>query len=68
MGSVWLAEHLTLGSEVAIKVLEPANALAIEARAWAEELGLGFTRVPALNTAPGLIDALAAAVRRALFR
>ena len=26
MGSVWLAEHLTLGSEVAIKVLEPANA------------------------------------------
>ncbi len=26
MGSVWLAEHLTLGSEVAIKVIEPANA------------------------------------------
>jgi ferrochelatase len=42
--------------------------LAIEAKAWADELGLGFTRVPALNTAPGLIDALAAAVRRALFR
>jgi protoporphyrin/coproporphyrin ferrochelatase len=42
--------------------------LAIEAKAWADELGLGFTRVSALNTAPGLIDALAAAVRRALFR
>jgi ferrochelatase len=42
--------------------------LAIEAKAWADELGLGFTRVPALNAAPGLIDALAAAVRRALFR
>jgi serine/threonine protein kinase len=26
MGSVWLAEHLTLGSEVAIKVIEPAAA------------------------------------------
>lgn len=42
--------------------------LAIEAKAWADEVGLRFTRVPALNSAPGLIDALAAAVRRALFR
>lgn len=42
--------------------------LAIEAKSWAEERGLAFTRVPALNTSPELTDALAAAVRRALFR
>ena len=40
--------------------------LDIEARAWASALGLGFERVPALNTAPGLIDALAAVATRAL--
>lgn len=40
--------------------------LDIEARAWANELGLGFERVPALNTAPGLIEALSAVARRAL--
>jgi len=42
--------------------------LDVEAEAWARELSLDFTRVPALNAAPSLIDALAAAVRRALFR
>jgi len=40
--------------------------LDIEARAWADDLGLGLERVPALNVAPGLIDALSAVVRRAL--
>jgi protoporphyrin/coproporphyrin ferrochelatase len=40
--------------------------LDIEARAWASSLGLGFERVPALNTAPGLIEALSAVALRAL--
>ncbi len=40
--------------------------LDIEARAWAGALGLGFERVPALNAAPGLIDALASVAERAL--
>jgi len=40
--------------------------LDIEAKAWAGELGLEFTRVPALNTAAPLISALAAVARRAL--
>jgi ferrochelatase len=40
--------------------------LDIEARAWANTLGLGFERVPALNSAPGLIDALASVALRAL--
>jgi ferrochelatase len=40
--------------------------LDIEARAWATALGLGFERVPALNTAPGLIAALSAVALRAL--
>jgi len=40
--------------------------LDIEALAWAKGLGLGFERVPALNTAPGLIDALSAVALRAL--
>jgi len=40
--------------------------LDIEARAWASALGLGFERVPALNSAPGLIDALASVALRAL--
>jgi protoporphyrin/coproporphyrin ferrochelatase len=40
--------------------------LDIEARAWATALGLGFERVPALNTAPGLIEALANVAMRAL--
>lgn len=39
--------------------------LDIEARAWASELGLAFDRVPALNTAPALIQALDQAARRA---
>jgi ferrochelatase len=40
--------------------------LDIEARAWASGFGLGFERVPALNTAPGLIDALSNVALRAL--
>jgi ferrochelatase len=40
--------------------------LDIEARRWANDLGLGFERVPALNTAPGLIEALARVAERAL--
>jgi ferrochelatase len=40
--------------------------LDIEARGWASALGLGFERVPALNTAPGLIEALANVALRAL--
>ncbi|MEO7036020.1 MAG: ferrochelatase [Polyangiaceae bacterium] len=40
--------------------------LDIEARTWADALGLGFERVPALNTAPGLIAALANVAGRAL--
>jgi len=39
--------------------------LDIEARGWASALGLGFERVPALNTAPGLIEALSAVALRA---
>jgi len=42
--------------------------LDIEAKGWAAELGLEFTRVPALNAAPELVEALARAVERALFR
>ncbi len=41
--------------------------LDIEAQAEAARLGLTFARVPALNASPGLISALAAAARRALF-
>ena len=40
--------------------------LDIEARAWATGLGLGFERVPAMNTTPGLIDALSAVALRGL--
>jgi ferrochelatase len=40
--------------------------LDIEARGWASGLGLGFERVPALNTAPGLIEALSSVALRAL--
>jgi ferrochelatase len=40
--------------------------LDIEAKRFAGSLGLGFQRVPALGTAPGLIDALADVARRAL--
>lgn len=40
--------------------------LDIEARAWAAASGLAFERVPALNTAPGLIDALTQVALRAL--
>jgi ferrochelatase len=40
--------------------------LDIEARGWARTLGLGFERVPALNTHPGLINALARVAGRAL--
>jgi protoporphyrin/coproporphyrin ferrochelatase len=40
--------------------------LDIEARGWATALDLGFERVPALNTAPGLIEALSAVALRAL--
>jgi len=40
--------------------------LDIEARAWADGLGLGLERVPALNVSPGLFDALSAVVRRAI--
>ncbi|HKO53622.1 MAG TPA: ferrochelatase [Polyangiaceae bacterium] len=40
--------------------------LDIEARAWATGLGLGFERVPALNTSPGLIEALSTVALRAL--
>lgn len=40
--------------------------LDIEARAWAADLGLGFERVPALNSAQGLIAALSHVARRAL--
>lgn len=40
--------------------------LDIEARAWASALGLGFERVPALNAAPGLIEALANVATRAV--
>jgi ferrochelatase len=40
--------------------------LDVEARAWAKELELSLTRVPALNDDPGLIRALASVARRAL--
>jgi ferrochelatase len=40
--------------------------LDIEARGWAAALGVSFERVPALNTAPGLIEALHLVARRAL--
>src|SRR5450755_1930786 len=40
--------------------------LDIEARTWATGLGLSFERVPALNVAPGLIEALANVALHAL--
>jgi protoporphyrin/coproporphyrin ferrochelatase len=40
--------------------------LDVEAAAWASELGLELTRVPALNSDPGLIEAMACAARAAL--
>jgi ferrochelatase len=40
--------------------------LDIEARRSATELGLGFERVPAVGTAPGLVDALEDLARKAL--
>jgi ferrochelatase len=38
--------------------------LDVEGRRWCEELGLVLHRVPALGTDPGLIEAMACAVRR----
>jgi ferrochelatase len=40
--------------------------LDIEARGWADELGLELVRIPALNDAPDLIHALAGVARAAL--
>jgi ferrochelatase len=40
--------------------------LDVEARGWCRELGLELVRVPALGTAPGLIDALVALVKAGL--
>lgn len=40
--------------------------LDVEARAWAVERGLTFSRAPSLNTHPRLIDALASVASRAL--
>jgi ferrochelatase len=40
--------------------------LDIEAAGFARELGLGFTRVPALNASPALIEAMAQVVERTL--
>jgi len=40
--------------------------LDIEAQSWAKECGVELTRVPALNTTAGLIDALARVAERAL--
>jgi len=40
--------------------------LDIEAQSWAKAVGIALTRVPALNAAPGLIDALATVAERAL--
>ncbi len=42
--------------------------LDVEARAWASALGLELTRVPAIGTHPGLIQALAEVTTRALGR
>jgi len=42
--------------------------LDIEAKVWAGEIGLSLTRVPALNTANGLISALSTVAPRALDR
>lgn len=42
--------------------------LDVEARGWAEELGLELVRVPALNHDARLLETLAAVARRALFR
>lgn len=51
----FLAEHV-----------ETLYDLDIEAADWCRELGLTLHRVPALNTTPGLIEALAAVAGRAL--
>lgn len=40
--------------------------LDVEAAAWCEELGLTLVRVPALNSRPDFLDALATIARRAL--
>jgi len=40
--------------------------LDVEARGWCRELGLELVRVPALGTAPGLIDALVALAKAGL--
>ncbi|HEV8245234.1 MAG TPA: ferrochelatase [Polyangiaceae bacterium] len=40
--------------------------LDVEAQGWARELGLRLTRIPAIGTDPGLIEALAEVVQRAL--
>lgn len=45
--------------------LETLYDLDIEARAWASELGLEFSRVPALNDSPQLTKALASVALRA---
>lgn len=42
--------------------------LDIEARSWAEELGLTLRRAPSLNASDGLVDALAAVVRSTISR
>ena len=42
--------------------------LDVEARAWANELGVELTRVPAIGTHPGLIQTLAEVTSRALGR
>lgn len=46
--------------------IETQYDLDIEAAGWAGELGLTLIRIPALNTAPALIETLAQVVQRAL--
>lgn len=81
-GGAWLGPDLRTTLEgmrnVGRVVVAPVGFLAdhvetlydldVEAKGWAAELGLELTRVPALNAATELIEALARAVERALFR
>lgn len=59
-------EHVTLSPfGFLADHVETLYDLDIEARSLADKLGLGFQRIPALNTHSGLIDALASVALRA---
>ena len=64
----WLGPHLRAPIGFLADHVEILYDLDIEARSWADELGLTLRRAPSLNASDGLVDALAAVVRSTISR